>query len=551
VDAPGASRTTLTFRRADEAATDRVGPSKEFDVTLTDTPGTHAAVTAKGGTWIDDWRPEDEAFWENGGQKIARRNLVWSIFAEHLGFSVWLLWSVSAAMLMKAGFTYTPQQLFFLVAVPNLVGSLIRIPYTFAVPKFGGRNWTVISALLLLIPTLLFAHFVQHPETPYWVFIMIAATAGFGGGNFASSMANINFYYPAKKKGAALGLNAAGGNLGVALIQFFLPIIVGGAGAFGLVKASQAGIFLQRAGYLYAALAIVAAVASFFFMNNLRSAKSSPREQLAVLKHKHTWVMSFLYIGTFGSFIGYSAAMPLLIKINFFRAPTPVDSIGINFAYYAFLGALVGSLARPLGGWLADKYGGAKVTFWTFVAMIAGTLAVLYTLTLLEPVPSAPPEKLAEWAKDPSAFPGFKPEMVAAVNHNSDIFPWFLLAFLFVFAATGIGNGSTYRMIPLIQQDRAKKATTAGTPERDAEMLKATKESSAVIGIAGAIGALGGFLIPITFGSPWVEDPVEACRAAFVIFTVFYGVCLATTWWFYTRKSFAMAKAPSLAHADI
>jgi NNP family nitrate/nitrite transporter-like MFS transporter len=521
-------------------------------VTITDTTGgAPAAVTAKGGTWIDDWRPEDDEFWENGGKKIARRNLIWSIFAEHLGFSVWLLWSVSAAMLAKVGFDFTPQQLFFLVAVPNLVGALIRVPYTFAVPKFGGRNWTVISAMLLLIPTILFAIVVQNPDTPYWAFVLIAATAGFGGGNFASSMANINFYYPAKAKGAALGLNAAGGNLGVALIQFFLPIIVGGAGAFGLVKASQSGIMLEKAAYLYASLAVVAAVSAFFFMNNLTQAKSKPREQLAVLKYKHTWVMSFLYIGTFGSFIGYSAAMPLLIKINFFRSPIPTESIGINFAYYAFLGALVGSIARPFGGWLADKYGGARVTFWTFVAMIVGTLAVLYTLTLLEPVPTAPPEKLAAWAADPASFPGFSPEIVSAVNHNSDIFPFFLAAFLFVFAATGIGNGSTYRMIPLIQQDRAKKETTAGTPERAAALLKATKESSAVIGIAGAIGALGGFLIPITFGSPWVDDPVEACKTAFVIFTVFYGVCLATTWFFYTRKVFLVSRAPSLAHADI
>jgi nitrate/nitrite transporter NarK len=521
-------------------------------VSITETSASTAPVTAKGGTWIDDWRPEDEAFWENGGQTIAKRNLIWSIFAEHLGFSVWLLWSVSAAMLAKVGFDFTAQQLFFLVAVPNLVGSLIRVPYTFAVPKFGGRNWTVISALLLLIPTLLFAIVVQNPSTPYWVFVLIAATAGFGGGNFASSMANINFFYPAKAKGAALGLNAAGGNIGVALIQFFLPIIVGGAGAFGLIKASESGIFLQRAGYLYAALAIVAAVAAYFMMNNLTQAKSKPREQLAVLKYKHTWVMSFLYIGTFGSFIGYSAAMPLLIKINFFRQPIPeIPPLGINFAYYAFLGALVGSVARPVGGWLADKYGGAKVTFWTFVAMIVGTLGVLYTLTLLKPVPPPPPaDKLAAIKADPSSF-SYPQAVVDAVNYNSDIFPFFLAAFLFVFAATGIGNGSTYRMIPLIQQDRAKKETAEGTPERASALLKATKESSAVIGIAGAIGAIGGFLIPITFGSPWVTDPVEAVKTAFVIFTVFYGICLATTWWFYTRKSFAMANAPSLAHADI
>jgi NNP family nitrate/nitrite transporter-like MFS transporter len=495
--------------------------------------------TRRAGRWIDHWEPEDPEFWESGGKTVARRNLIWSIFAEHLGFSVWLLWSVSAALLMRAGFTFTPQQLFFLVAVPNLVGSLIRLPYTFAVPKFGGRNWTVMSALLLLIPTMLFAYFVQRPDTPYWVFIVIAATAGFGGGNFASSMANINFFYPARQKGTALGLNAAGGNIGVALIQFFLPIVVGAGGAFGLVMAADA-INLQRAGYLYAGLAVIAAVCAYFFMNNLSSAYSKPREQLAVLKYKHTWVMSFLYIGTFGSFIGYSAAMPLLIKINFFNQPIPtIPGIGINFAYYAFLGALVGSIARPFGGWMADQWGGAKVTFWTFVAMIVGTLTVIYTLTQLTPVPKPPP---GAPAPDPATFE-YRPEVVAAVNANSDIFPWFLLAFLFVFAATGIGNGSTYRMIPMIWKSQAMTVGETGSPERAAADAKATKESSAVIGIAGAIGALGGFAIPIVFSSPWVDDPVDAVKSAFLVFAVFYVVCLAVTWSVYRRRGATMAKA--------
>jgi NNP family nitrate/nitrite transporter-like MFS transporter len=508
---------------------------------------THDVAAPAGSTgrrgWIEHWTPEDPDFWESTGRRVARRNLVFSILAEHLGFSVWLLWSVSAALLAKAGFDFTPQQLFWLVAVPNLVGSLLRLPYTFAVPRFGGRNWTIVSALLLLVPTLLFAYVVQRPDTPYWVFVAIAATAGFGGGNFASSMASINFFFPTRAKGTALGLNAAGGNAGVAVIQFFLPVIVGGAGAFGLVKASQSGIVLERAGYLYAALAVVAAVCAFLFMNNLHAAYSKPREQLAVLRDRHTWVMSFLYIGTFGSFIGYSAAMPLLIKVNFFRSPIPSASIGINFAYYAFLGALVGSVARPLGGWLADRYGGAKVTLGAFVAMIVGTLGVLFTLTRLDPVPVPDPAKVAAWTADPASFPGFPPAVVAAVDHNSALFPWFLGCFLFVFAATGIGNGSTYRMIPAIWKARARTAGSTGSPARIAAELTATKEASAVLGIAGAVGALGGFLIPITFSSPWVDDPVAATRTAFVIFTCFYVVCLVVTWAVYLRPRAAMAKA--------
>jgi NNP family nitrate/nitrite transporter-like MFS transporter len=517
-------------------------------MTITSTPAppdaSHSA--RRTGRWIDDWRPEDPEFWEQTGRKVARRNLIWSIFAEHLGFSVWLIWSVSSAFLVATGFGYTPQQLFLLVALPNLVGSLLRLPYTFAVPKFGGRNWTMVSAGLLLIPTLGFAYAVQRPDTPFWVFCLIAATAGFGGGNFASSMANINFFYPNSKKGAALGLNAAGGNLGVSLIQFFLPVIVGGAGIFGLVKASEGGINLERAAWVYAGLAVVATLAAYFFMDNLGTAKSAPREQLQVVKKRQTWIMAFLYIGTFGSFIGYSAAMPLLIKLNFWNQPLPtVPGIGINFAYYAFLGALVGSIARPFGGWLADKYGGARVTLATFGAMILGTLAVIYTLTLLTPVPKPP---VGAPAPDPATFQ-YSDGVVAAVNANSDIFPWFLVAFLFVFAATGIGNGSTYRMIPLILTNEAKRTATSET--FDAAMTKATRESSAVIGIAGAIGALGGFLIPMTFGAPWIENPVDSVKTAFAVFTAFYVVCLATTWFFYTRRVTFAGRVPSLATANI
>jgi NNP family nitrate/nitrite transporter-like MFS transporter len=243
-----------------------------------------AAPARRTGRWIDDWRPEDPEFWEATGKRVARRNLLWSVFAEHLGFSVWLVWSVGSVFLVAQGFSFTPQQLFVLLAVPNLVGALVRLPYTFAVPRFGGRNWTVVSALLLLVPTLSFAVVVQQPGTPYWAFLLIAATAGLGGGNFASSMANINHFYPASKKGAALGINAAGGNVGVALIQFALPVLVGGAGVFGLVKASEGGIHLERAGWLYAGLAVVAALAAWRFMDNLGTATGSPRAQLAVLR---------------------------------------------------------------------------------------------------------------------------------------------------------------------------------------------------------------------------------------------------------------------------
>ncbi|MDZ5622543.1 nitrate/nitrite transporter [Nocardioides bizhenqiangii] len=510
-------------------------------MTLTSPPGSvDTAAPTKGhrtGRWIKDWRPEDKEFWTETGAPIAKRNLIWSIFAEHLGFSVWLIWSVSSAFLLAMGFQFSVEQLFFLVAIPNLVGSLLRVPYTLAVPKFGGRNWTMVSAALLLVPTLGFAYAVTNPDTPYWAFCLIAATAGFGGGNFASSMANINFFYPADKKGAALGLNAAGGNLGVSLIQFFLPIIVGGAGIFGLVKASEGGIHLERAAWVYAGLAVAATVAAYFFMDNLESAKSNPREQLSVLKEKQTWIMSFLYIGTFGSFIGYSAAMPLLIKVNFWRQPLPsITGIGINFAFYAFLGALVGSMARPLGGYLADKYGGARITLFAFCGMILSTLTVLFTLSKLTVLPPPPaPDAVAEIAKDPAGFQ-FPEAVVTAIDANKDVFPWFLAAFLMVFVFSGIGNGSTYKMIPAIFRKDALRDTDPDSPERELALHSQAKKASAAIGIIGAVGAIGGFLIPITFNSPWVTEPLAATKNAFWIFTAFYVVCAIVTWAVYIRK---------------
>ncbi|GGO72846.1 MFS transporter [Nocardioides deserti] len=505
-------------------SSDRSTPTTGQDLAPTPGPADRSRRT---GRWIDDWRPEDAAFWETTGRAVARRNLAWSIFAEHLGFSVWLIWSVSSAFLVSLGFDFSAQQLFLLVALPNLVGSLLRLPYTFAVPRFGGRNWTMVSAALLLVPTLLFAYAVQQPATPYWVFCLIAATAGLGGGNFASSMANINFFYPAAKKGAALGLNAAGGNLGVALIQLLLPVIIGGAGIFGLVQASDGGVHLERAAWVYAGLAVVATFAAWRWMDNLGTAVSRPREQLRVVRHRQTWVMAFLYVGTFGSFIGYSAAMPLLIKLNFWVPdPAPLGT-GIYFAYYAFLGALVGSATRPLGGWLADRVGGAKVTLGAFAAMILATLAVLWTLTQLTPNP----------AQDP-----------AIATDNRSWFPWFLGFFLCVFAATGIGNGSTYKMIPAIWRTEAERTTTPGTPQRIAALDTATKQASAAIGVIGAVGAVGGFLIPLAFSSPWVEDPMAATKGAFTVFTAFYVVCAAVVYAVFLRRR---AGAGSLARAGI
>jgi NNP family nitrate/nitrite transporter-like MFS transporter len=455
-------------------------------------------------TWISEWNPEDKKFWESRGKFIARRNLVWSIFAEHLGFSIWLIWSIVATKLPQAGFHYTTDQLFQLVALPGLIGSLIRFPYTFAVTTFGGRNWTIFSAAVLFLPTLALAYFVQQPDTPFWLMLLVAATAGLGGGNFASSMANISFFYPDRIKGWALGLNAAGGNIGVSSVQLLTPFLMG-FGFVGLYLATPTGegLYLQNAGLMWMLPLTVAVIGAFFCMNNLTAARSTFKDQLKIVRRKHTWVMSYIYIGTFGSFIGYSAAFPLLIKTQF-----PAITVGI-----AFLGPLVGSLSRPLGGWLSDKIGGATVTFWNFIVMGAATIGVMYFVEIKQ-------------------------------------FAGFLTMFLIVFVATGIGNGSTYRMIPSIfREEKLRERKGLGEVGRALAVKAAGIESAAALGFIGAVGACGGYLIPRGFGASIAAT--GGPHLALQIYLAFYVTCIALTWWYYLRKRFLAARAPSLAEARV
>jgi len=459
---------------------------------------------AIGTSWISDWNPEDQKFWESKGKFIARRNLIWSIFAEHLGFSIWLIWSIVATKLPQAGFHYTTDQLFQLVALPGLIGSLMRFPYTFAVVTFGGRNWTIFSASVLFIPVLALSYFVTKPDTPFWLMLLVAATAGLGGGNFASSMTNISFFYPDRMKGWALGLNAAGGNIGVSSVQLLTPILLG-VGFINLYLGvpSSGGSYLQNAGLMWLLPLTIAVCGAIFFMNNLATARSTLRDQLAIVGRKHTWIMSYIYIGTFGSFIGYSAAFPLLIKTQF-----PEVTIGI-----AFLGPLVGSLSRPLGGLLADKVGGAIVTFWNFIAMGAATLGVMSFIEAKE-------------------------------------FAGFLTMFLIVFITTGVGNGSTYRMIPSIfREEKLREATAAGEMAKSRALKAASIESGAALGFIGAIGACGGYLIPRGFGASIAAT--GGPYLALEIYLTFYATCLVLTWWYYLRKAPLTSGAPSLAQARV
>ncbi|QJY50331.1 NarK/NasA family nitrate transporter [Pseudonocardia broussonetiae] len=444
------------------------------------------------GRWIDHWEPEDPSFWERTGARVANRNLWFSILSEHIGFSIWTMWSV-LVLFMGPEYGIDAAGKFFLVAVPTLVGAILRLPYTFAVARFGGRNWTIVSALLLLVPTILAAIVIQ-PGTPYWVFIAVAAVGGLGGGNFASSMTNINAFFPERKKGWALGLNAGGGNIGVPVIQLIglLVIATAGTGAPRILL----GVYIP--------LIVVAAVFAAVKMDNLTSVKNDTGAFRESLQESQTWVMSFLYIGTFGSFIGYSFAFGLVLQNQFGR--TPLEAAAVTF-----IGPLLGSLIRPVGGTLADRLGGARVTFWNFLAMVAATAVII-------------------------------------AASASDSLGLFTAGFVLLFVLTGLGNGSTYKMIPAIFRGQARVAI-AGGAEEAAAYLRARRISGAVIGIAGAVGALGGLFINLAFRQSFLTT--QSGDTAYWSFLVFYVVCAVVSYVVYLRPAPADATAPRAAYAGV
>ncbi len=431
--------------------------------------------------WIDDWRPEDERFWAEGGARVARRNLIFSIFSEHIGFSIWSLWSVFV-LFLGPNYGFNPGQKFLLTTLPTAVGAFIRLPYTFAVAKFGGRNWTVVSALLLLVPATL-AIFVLHPGVSFTTLLAVATVAGVGGGNFSSSMANIDAFYPQRLKGWALGLNAGGGNLGVAAVQLVGLAVLATAG-----KAHPRMILA-----VYIPLIVVSALCSFRFMDNLTHATNEKRAMRYVAKEGHTWIMSFLYIGTFGSFIGFGFAFGQVLQVQFkSQFDTPIKA-----AYLTFLGPLLGSLIRPIGGKLADRYGGSRVTAAVFVAMAGAATTVL----------------LASKQKSLGMF---------------------LVGFICLFVLSGLGNGSTYKMIPAIFRAKASRAIEDGADEV-VELRNAKRKSRALIGIAGSIGAFGGVLVNLAFRQSFLST--KTGDSAYMAFIGMYLACLVVTWAVYLRPS--------------
>ncbi|MFJ9105113.1 nitrate/nitrite transporter [Streptomyces sp. NPDC102405] len=457
-------------------------------------PSTAPAPPSRGGRWIQQWDPEDETFWKETGEKVAKRNLLFSVLSEHIGFSIWTLWSV-LVLFMGPEYGLTPADKFLLTSMVTLVGAVVRVPYTFAVAIFGGRNWTIISASLLLVPTIA-AFTVMKPGTSFNTFLLVGLLAGIGGGNFASSMTNINAFFPLRKKGWALGLNAGGGNIGVPVIQLVALAIIGASGGPRVLL----GIYIP--------FIVVAAVLAALFMDNIENVKNDTGAAKDAARDGHTWIMSFLYIGTFGSFIGYSFAFGQVLTNQFGRTP-------LEAAYVTFIGPLLGSLIRPVGGALADKYGGAKITLWNYVGMGAATAVLI----------------AASMAKSLGLF---------------------TVAFVVLFVLSGLGNGSTFKMIPGIFHTKA----LAKGLEGEAAAAYGRRLSGASMGLIGAVGALGGVGINLAFRQSFLS--YGSGTGAFVAFLAFYAACFLVTWAVYLRRTASQGQAataseakPQLSYAEV
>lgn len=455
---------------------------------------------------ISDWDPEDIVAWEAGNKNVARRNLTWSVIAEHIGLSVWTMWSVMVLFMPQSVYGFTAGDKFLLAATATLVGGCLRIPYTMATATFGGRNWTVFSALVLFIPTLGSMWLLAHPGLPLWPYLVCAALAGLGGGNFASSMTNINAFYPQRLKGWALGINAGGGNLGVPAIQ-----------VVGLLVIAVAG---NRAPYwvcaIYLVLLAVAAIGAALFMNNLAQHRIDSGAMRSILTVPDTWSVAFLYIGTFGSFIGFSFAFSQILQINFVAGGQTAAQAALHAAQIAFVGPLLGSVARVYGGKLADRVGGARVTLAAFAGMIVFG-ALLISLSTYHDHTGG--------AVDAATLTGF------------------IVGFVALFILSGIGNGSVYKMIPSIFDARSQSVVGSKIDRQN----WSRGMSGALIGFAGAIGALGGVGINLALRQSYMSS--GSATAAFWVFVAFYVAALTLTWARYIRTPLAVVAHSQPAEA--
>lgn len=531
--------------------------------------------TAGASTDISDWRPEDEKFWESTGKRIAYRNLWISVPALLCGFAIWGMWGIITVQMLNLGFPFSQAELFSLTAISGLAGATMRIPASFLIRLSGGRNTIFLTTAMLLAPAMGTGIALQHPEWPLWVFQLMALWSGVGGGNFASSMSNIGTFFPKRLQGTALGLNAGLGNFGVTTMQIVIPLVMtvslfGGLGGEPMTLVKDSGwifgkiaagtpTWVQNAGFAWLLSLVPLSVICFFGMNNLTTVspniggtipaflkiiwlytlsflpagiglylylpapsglgvlnmwlampliivstlmvmkltafgtmKDNIAAQFSIFKNKHTWAMTVLYIVTFGSFIGFSMALPLSITVIFGISHVP-DVSGVlqhtlknpnapSALTYAWIGPFVGALVRPVGGWLSDKTGGSIVTQWISAVMVVASGAVGYVM----------------WLAYHSATP-------------EQYFLTFMLLFVLLFTASGIGNGSTFRSIAVIF-DR--------------------QQAGPVLGWTSAVAAYGAFIAPVVIGQQIKAGTPEVAMYGFA---VFYALCLLLNWWFYLR----------------
>jgi NNP family nitrate/nitrite transporter-like MFS transporter len=432
-------------------------------------------------TWLKHWEPDNPDFWKKTGSRIAWRTLFITTIGLTFSFATWFMMSAIVVRIPQVGFQFDTMQLFWLAAMPGLAGGTLRIVNMFLIPIYGSRHVITVSTGLKLIPCIGIGLAVMNPATPFWVFMVLAFTAGFGGGDFSSYMPSTRFFFPKKLQGTALGVQAGIGNFGVSLTQFITPWIIGIAG-FGASQTLKIGettktVWLQNAAFWYAPFLIIGGVIAWTFVRSV-PIKASFKEQLDIFGLKHTWFCTITYVMTFGSFAGLAAAFPLLIKVlygSFDGAPDPLK--------YAFLGPLVGSLARTFFGPVADKFGGAILTHITGIALIIGTL-VMAGMGLLTPT-------------------------------SLDQFPAFVAIMLVLFFFTGMGNASTFRQYPIIFADNPR-------------------QGAGVIGWTAAVAAYGPFLFSTLIGSSITNT--GSPKVFFYGVVVFYVIATAINWWYYTRK---------------
>jgi MFS transporter, NNP family, nitrate/nitrite transporter len=440
---------------------------------------------------ITDWNPEDTAAWEGGNNKIARRNLLCTVAGDHVAFSIWSLWSVMALFMPASVYGFSAGDKLLLGAVATLVGGCVRIPYTLGIAAFGGRNWTTFSAFVLLIPTVGTIVLLANPGLPLWPYVVCAALTGLGGGNYAASLANVNAFYPQRLKGAALAINAGVGNLGVAVIQL--------AGLLVLATAGHEAPYWVCAVYLV--LLAIVGIAAAVFMDNLDHGIEA-NHMRSILFERDTYVISLLYICTFGSWIGFAFAFGQVLQVNFLANGETAKHASLHAAQIAFVGPLLGSLARIYGGKLADRIGGSRVTLGVLGGMIlaAGLLVGISSVD------------------DHSA------------GTRSSAMIGYVVGFIVLFILSGMGNGSVFKLIPSVFEARSRSLDISGAQRRHWSRAM----SGSLIGLCAAVGALGGVGINLALRESYLSTGTET--SAYWMFLGSYVVAAILTWMMYVRR---------------